>query len=259
MAKSRVGISPDLLGELSQENSKWFEFYENHPKAPKSKSHRNKVRSFLSYKEHNQRPFYSFGNADVENFKAMLKRSDFKGGGIDPYISAISKCAKILREERPDIFPPSFLSNISKSRNNEASESSGEVVTLKQISLIKKYTLEQGDLYEKYIFEKLFHQGIQLEELKTIGKEDFSRDVDLIYRANQYFKKITQYLIEKGEYARTKNINSEYFKLSHQAYFFLCPFCQERIENIAGNWILVRTEFDNEYRLVHAACKDKLK
>ncbi len=257
MAKSSVGIPPHLLGELSQENSKWFELYENHPQAPKTKSHRNKVRKFLEYKEHNQKPFYFFGQADVDNFIAMLKSAGYKGGGIDPFISAISKCAEILREEYPQTFPPSFLSSVSKSRKNEARESSGEVLTLGQITLIKKYTLEQGDLYEKYIFEKLFRRGVQLEELQFMGKNDFDEDIDLIYRANQYFKKITQYLTDQGEYKKTTNINSEHFKQSHQAYFFLCPTCQERIENIDENWVLVRTKFDDEYRLVHAACKEK--
>jgi len=258
MAKSSVRIPPGLLGELSQENNKWFEFYEKHPNAPKTKSYRKKVRYFLEYKGHNQKPFYSFGEAEVNNFLDMLKSAGYNRG-IDTFISAISKCAKILREEYSDIFPPSFLSSISKSRKNEASESSGEVLTLRQISLIKKYTLEQGDLYEKYIFENLFRRGVQLESLKVVEKIDFDEDVDFIYKANQYFKKLTSHLTEQGEYAKTTYLNSDHFKKSHQAYFFPCPFCQGRIENIAENWILVRIEFDDEYRLVHAACKDNLK
>lgn len=259
MAKSDVEIPPDLLGELSPENSKWFELYENHRLAPKTKSHRNKVRKFLEYKEHNQKPFYLFGQAEVDNFVTMLKSVGYNTGGINPYISAISKCAYILREEYPKTFRPSFLSNVSKSRKNEARKSSGEILSLGQISLIKKYTLEQGDLHEKYIFEKLFSRGVQLEELKVIGRNDFDEDIDFIYKANQYFKKLTTYLTEQGGYAKTTNLNSDHFKKSHQAYFFLCPICQERIENTAENWILVRTELDNEYHLVHATCKDKLK
>ena len=38
MAKSDVTIPPDLLDELSQENSRWFELYDNHAKAPKTES-----------------------------------------------------------------------------------------------------------------------------------------------------------------------------------------------------------------------------
>ena len=60
----------------------------------------------------------------------------------------------------------------------------------------------------------------------------------LFTRQIKYFKKLTQNLTERGEYAKTTNINSEHFKQSHQAYFFLCKTCQVRIENIAENWIL---------------------
>ncbi len=257
MARSSVKIPPEELGELSPENIKWFEVYEKHANAPKTKEYRDKVRQFLEYKKHNQKPFSSFEQADVSNFIAMLEREGYKAGGTDPFISAISKFAEILRGEYPETFPPSFLSNISKSRKNEAGESSGEVLTLGQISLIKKYTLEQGDLFEKYIFEKLFREGVQLEKLQIMGENDFDGENDFIYKANLYFKKITQYLTKSGKYKKTTNINSEHFKQSHQAYFFLCPTCQKRIENVAENWVLMRTSFNDEYHLVHTACKEK--
>lgn len=259
MAKGTARIPPSMLDELIQENKRWFELYENHPRAPQSKSYRNKAKKFLQYKEHNQKPFHLFKQADVDSFIDMLKSAGYDSSGISPFICAISGCAKILREEYPNDFSPSFLSGISNAIPKSVSEPSGEVLTLGQISLIKKYTFEQGDLQEKYIFEKLFRRGIQVEELKATGRDDFGENVDFAYKANQYFKKLTRYLAEQGEYIRATNLNSDHFKKSHQAYFFLCPICQERIENLAENWILARTELDEEYRLVHAACRGKLR
>jgi hypothetical protein len=258
MAKRSVRIPPELLGEVSEENRKWFEIYCNHPKAPKSKSYRKKIKNFLEYKDHNQKPFYTFNQIEVDKFIEMLIDAGYGGGGIDPFISAISRCAQILRDEYPDTFPSTFLISISKSRINEVSKSYGGVLTLLQLSLIKKFTIEQGDSFEKFVFEELFQKGVQLEELQSNGRSNFDSSVDYIYKANQYFRKLTQYLREKGEYANTKNINSEHFKQSHQAYFFTCPICQEKFENLEENWVLVRTEFDSQYRLVHAACKDRL-
>ena len=123
-------------------------------------------------------------------FAILYKCSKVRGTREEastPYISAISKCAEILRAEYSDIFSSSFLSSISTLRKNEGSNSSGEVLSIRQISMIKKYTLEQGDLYEKYIFEKLFRRGVQLEKLQIIGESDFDGDIDFIYKANQVF------------------------------------------------------------------------
>lgn len=259
MAKRDVIIPPHFLGEVSEENKKWFKIYCDNPKAPKTQSYKDKVRKFLEYVKHNKKPLYEFEQADVEIFIEMLMDAGYGGGGIDQFICAISGCARILRKYDPVTFPPSFLSSISPTlRMNEESKSSGDVLTLKQLSLIRKFTLEQDDRVDKFIFEALFRQGVQLEELQSIGKRDLDSSLDYKYKANQYFKKLTEYLKKHREYAKVKNVNAEHFKQSHQAYFFPCPICQKEFENIAENWVLVRTEFDSEYRLVHAACKDRL-
>jgi hypothetical protein len=251
MAKKNVRIPQKLLGELSRENRKWFEFYENHPSAP-GKAYRSKARKFLEYKKHNQKPFPAFDDTDVQIFIEMLKSAGY-GSGINGYIGAISGLAERLRTEFTQDFRPSFLTNISRFAVDEESKSSGIVLTQRQISLIKKYTLEKGSELEIYFFEKLFRQGVQLERLQIIGQEEFGEDIDFIYQSRQYFKRVTRYL--KSE----ENINAEHFKLSHQAYFFKCPNCEKETENIAENWVLIRTEFDDEYRLVCAGCKGKKK
>jgi hypothetical protein len=251
-------IDPKELGELSPENNKWFEIYFNHSKAPKNKGYKNKVKSFLEYKEHNQKPLDLLVDDDVKNFIDMLKRSGFGINGINPYINAISACAKLLREEYPISFSPLFLINISNLLSiNEEIKPSGEVLTLGQIDIIKKYTIEECDIYENYIFTRLFCEGVKLEELKISGKNYFSEEIDFDGKARKYFKKLTQQLKKHEKLDNITNINSEHLKKSHRAYYFLCPFCQKRFENIAENWILMRTEFNDEYRIIHALCKDK--
>ncbi len=229
MAKRGVRIPPDLLGEVCEENRKWIEIYENHPKASKIKNYKSKFTRFLRYIEHNQKPFYLFDQADVDKFIDMLIDSGYGGGGIDQFIHAISSCAQILRDEYHDQFPSSFLINVSKSLINEESKSYGEVLNLKQLSLIKKFTLEKGDTFDQFVFEELFQKGVQLEELQSIGIRNSDTSINYKNKATKYFRKLTQYLQNQGEYFKAKNINSEHFKLSHEAYFFLCPICAREI------------------------------
>lgn len=261
MARGPARIPLEELGELSSENKKWFEIYENHTKAPGTKEYRDQVREFLEYKNHNRKPFPEFEKTDVSNFLEMLERAGFKAGGINTYVSVINACTKILHEEDSETFTLSWLDGLltKRKKKEEESESPGEVLTVEQISLIKKYNREQGNEITRYIFDKLFRGGVQLEELQNIGKHDFEKDIDFINESTKYFRKITSYLIERKVYTETAIINSKHFKLSHQAYFYQCPFCKEEFENVNENWILVRTEYDAEYRLVHAACKGKLK
>jgi site-specific recombinase XerC len=260
MARGTAKISSDELGELSSENKKWFEVYENHAKAPKTKEYRDQVREFLEYKNHNRKSFQAFDQTDVSNFIEMLEHAGFQAGGINTYISAINACAKILHEEDSEAFTLSWLDGLrTKRKNKEESESPGEVLTVEQISLIKKYNREQGNEITRYIFDNLFRGGVQLEELQNIGKHDFREDIDFINESAKYFRKITSYLIKSKVYTETAIINSKHFKLSHQAYFYQCPFCKEVFENVNQNWILLRTKYDTEYRLVHAACKGRLK
>ena len=261
MARRKKEIPPEMLGEISQENAEWLIFYENHPKAPKTEHYRNYVREFLCYINHNQKSFTKFTENDADNFIGMLERVPFSGSGINNYIGAISGCARILREEKQDSFSPTFLINISKKRRkrqeNECKPSS-EYFTLRQISLIKKFTYEQCNDTDQFIFNELYYNGIQLVELQSIGKELLDSKIDYIHKANQYFLKITEHLKEMGEYFEENNINSEHFKQSHKDFFIRCPFCEQDVENISENWILVRTEFTDKYRIIHSPCKDKL-
>ena len=190
----------------------------------------------------------------------LTERGHFtEGRGTDSFISSISTCAKILHEEYPEIFTSSWLDSLLPKRKNEEGDPTGEAFTLNQISLIKKYTLELGNDIEIFIFYKLFREGdTKLEDLQSGGKNDFVGDVNFIDEANKYFRKITRYL-KKETHKKTARINSAHFKLSHKAYFFYCPYCQLYIENVKENWILVQTDYYDEYRLVHAACKEKVK
>jgi len=298
MAKGKAKIPLHLLGELSSENSKWFRAYEKSPKAPTTKSYRTKVERFLRYTKHNQKPFYTFIQDDVINFIEMLeKEGEYRGGGIDPYIGAISKCAEILRDEYPKKFSPFFLADISKLKKNEKSTPSGQALTSTQISYIRKYNTEhaeQDDFYGEYIFEMIFQLGLQLEELQLYQPKDYDREkqcfisaggepipyqisvidsllirfldsakdisnkhVDFSSESRKYFKEVTAYLKGKDVYSEGRNINSEYLKQSHTAYFIPCPNCKKETENIEENWVLTKVESSDVYRLYCKTCKGK--
>ena len=73
-----------------------------------------------------------------------------------------------------------------------------------------------------------------------------------------YFKKVTTYLKSiAGVWKKERSLNYSDILKSHEIYMIKCPNqnCGELSENFQKNWVLVKTEFDTEYRLVCSQCK----
>ena len=108
----------------------------------------------------------------------------------------------------------------------------------------------------KGVDEKVFYGGHQKikELLEQIVKHKGERELGVTIKNvdNRYFKKLAEHLEKEGF---PRKINSKTIHRSHDAYFLICPTCGNKTENVETNWILVRTEFDDNYRLVCSKCK----
>lgn len=285
MARGKPTIPDEYLGEISDENSVWFEAYsENHPIGPTPKV---KVGKILRYKEINQISIQDFSLKEIREFKDMMEERTYKPSGIEPYIRNFSGFAKFLRENHKDEFPETFLLNINDVINELDEEknalgTSDKSLSPMQINLIRKYNKENGTVYDEYIFEVFFQLGIQGKELqlcqpkfqhpnkpcftpqkgnnifyntvistilKKIKEVDEDELAKKIRNVRYYFEDVSEYVDGK--------VNATSLKASHLAYFLLCPSCKEKTENVEENWVLVRTEFDEGHRLYCVKCKGK--
>ena len=282
-------IPKEFLGEISEENQRWFDLYQD-------KNYRSQIKRFLRYKEHNNKPFHLMTIDDIRKFADMLDNLEnpYKSNGFNNFIYGIAALAKTLREKQGKPFGKDFLVDITAPlvKPTKDTESPGEVLTLEQIRGIRKYNKEQKTIYEEYIFELLFQLGITIEDINYCkpkyqnnkenifdidGRKKFpynkkiatllekltpesreeldNKDFNNNY-VSAYLQKATAFLEREIKY-KGKDISKNHMTKSHNAYILSCPNCERKIENIAKNWILVRAEIDDEYRLVCAECKGR--
>lgn len=280
MAKSKVKSLPQ--GEMEENNKKWFDEYieHHHPEG-----YNSLVERFLRFSDFQNRPFDTFVIDDLDRYKRILEVSGRRSGN-DFY--AIKNFRNFLRDKYQKQFGETFLPNLSRFiPRTQKSKTNGMVLSLPQISYIRKYN--KSDIYDEYVFEVLFQLGVQKEYLKFClpvyadpanrlfvlkGKKepipyndkietllskikDAKKLEDKIKKINhQYFYKITDYLRDDIKiFPENRKLNSSDILVSHQAYFFTCPNCGDKFENIAENWILAKMEVDNQNRLFCTQCK----
>ena len=288
MAGSDAKIPPKLLGKIHPKNKEWFNLYDENNAL--TASYKKNIKEFLKFTEHNNRRFNEFTLNDVEKYRDMLiETAEFTSNSAGDVISAVSGFKNWLIDNTKD-FRPEFLYGILTLKpEREDSKNPRETLGTEQIFWIKKYNQEQGTIYDTYIFELIFQLGINQNQLvlclpkyKNLEKESFvykdeseipynSKIAQLLGETDDinedklrhemtnvsrgYFKRMTAYFNE--EYGFEKKINATNVRKSHEVYFVPCPNCREKTEYIAKNWILLRAEFNDEYRLVCAKCKGK--
>ena len=225
---------------------------------------------------------------DITNFIGILDRLNQKTSQKNNYISAANAFRVFLLEQHPDLFDPSFLDGLISLKKQ--SDSSPERIALNpdQLFLIRKYADVKPKPLTIYIFELYFQLGIQKKDIQyctvqnaDLEKMEFRKDKNVIkynnviqnlllkYRnelkdanlsassASDKFETLTSWLIKNnaaGQYFDSP-LCWEDVNFSHSLYILTCPVCQRKHENIASNWVLVKTEIENEYRLACVQCK----
>jgi hypothetical protein len=246
------------------------------------------IENFLKYSGLEGRSLDSFTTNDVKNYILALWDHEIGSARTDLIIEAICTFKNYLIERNS--FPSDFLKDIRKFKVNEKSSPDTLSLTFEQLKRVRNFN-KQCKSFE-YLFEILFQLGIDkkdlvncLPEYANLGTGEFihgkkvikfnqkikyllnnkfdSKDIKRIIRNIDYlyFGKVTKDLRDNNLYQRPepRQINYSDILDTHKKYILKCPNpeCNEFTENISSNWVLVKTNFEDEYRLFCSSCKGK--
>lgn len=258
-------ISKDLLKEIAPQNKEWFDKYRT-----KTPNYYANVQEFLEFCAFKNDKFISqLGRNDIDLYIATLKDCGARPNTINRRLSALSGFGNFLHTNYPDTFDKNFFSDKpSHEKIKEINPKEIQALDLKQLHYIREYNHRSvKSAKDEYIFELFYQLGITEEELLARQfPEPRNKQVDEIIKKvpkgvvkkgtiDSYLIRITNELIDKKVYDKTRKISSYDLTESHKAYFFQCPNCKLFFENISKNWVLVRMESDQDYRLFCFQCK----
>lgn len=289
MPRIKSKLPPGLLSdEIEDNNKRWLEEFKVSPHC--KENYYANIRNFLRYKNFKDRPICSISGDDVLQYIDVMLKTDFSPHTRNTLISELQVFKEFLIETHPLEFKDKqFLDNLQALRDNDIptqDELDDEPLDLIQLSYIREYNAQNIE-YE-LIFELFFQLGIKYRELKIClpknaikdessfmfnGKKiEYNAKIGVLiektagmelnwntYTVLNYLEKITQVLRDKQVFDKNRNIGIRDLKESHKAFFFTCPACKKEYENTAENWVLARTEIDDEYHIVCAYCKGKTK
>jgi hypothetical protein len=278
--------------EINPENNLFLIAFKNNNRFYKSGYYQN-IENFLKYKGISTKPLSSLTADDVEMYRDDMWKEGVGSKRTDAIISAISTFKKYLITEKS--FPDNFLQRIEDLRINDKSLSDKSVIfSREQLFEIRAFN-EQHSTFE-YVFEVLFQLGVDKKDLIFCTPHNadkarhafinekkgifikYNNRINDLFSLNcdeqelkkvitnidyQYFQKLTNYLREeKNIIIRPKPqqiIYSDIIK-SRDYFIFRCPNenCSQFVENLAQNWVLVRTDFEADYRLFCNECKGNL-
>jgi site-specific recombinase XerD len=275
--------------DIDEKNRMWLNEFEK--ATNRVASYYDNIENFLSFKDFTNKPFNQFTETDVWPCIQVMLDSGFSPHTRNTLISELSQFRDYLKNKHPDDFPEHFLKDLEDTFRDThvPSEYSidSEALSLSQLSLIRRYNRRESSLslQDEYLFELFFQLGIKKEQVLSChphkankqnftftykGKEIKFNDqiAELIEKissveqiiwntntANRYFERITFFLKQKGEWHKDRTVGKNDLKKTHDAYIFTCPVCGRRLENHAGNWVLAKTDIDDEYHVVCAVCK----
>ena len=284
MARARNLSVKDCNKSIEGINKIWFEDFQVHTD---NITYHNNIERLLKLKIFSDRPFNTYDMDDIFNFCELLESLPVSPSTINNYLSAIVTFKDYLINKFPNDFNKLFLSEVGDLRQKGLKQFERIPLNPYQLNLIRKYTDTKP--ITKYIFEIFFQLGIDKKDIEFCNiqninyeKMEFKTNKDPIKynvviqnillkysgviskvplttdKASSRFETITGYLIKNnanGKYSKKRLLCYEDIKMSHDLFIFTCPNCKVKHENLASNWVLAKTEFEEEYRLVCSLCK----
>jgi hypothetical protein len=271
------------LKEIEPINKGWLESFKK--KTSYKPGYYQTIGNFLKYSKYKGKPFNTFTLADVEDYIFIMWDNGYSSNRTDDVVATISSFKNFLIKNSS--FPSDFLDDILSLQVKENSISDSEPLSLFQLHHIREYN--NSNIIDEFIFEIYFQLGIDKQDLAICtpqnadnekrcfrfkGKEiRYNQKIEqLISRIQsvdrlemkiknidyRYLKNVTTHLKSiAGAWQKERALNYSDILKSHQVYMVKCPNvkCGELSENIQQNWVLVKQDFDTEYRLFCSQCK----
>ncbi|WP_068777892.1 hypothetical protein [Paenibacillus sp. GM2] len=283
----KASFPKELLTQVIESNNKiWIEQYKTMTNF--SKGYYQKLENFFRFHKFTNKPFNLFVLKDVEEYIEVLFYNDYAPNLIDSVISNLSSFKNFLIVQYPDNFSQSFLSNILslKIGTKEKKYAESRPLTYKQLAHIKQYI--KSNIRTEYIFNVFYQLGIDKKNFHVCSPDNAVRKKNSFVKENieiefnfviaelltrvmlepnfkatpnmisAHFKKIQMYLSDNNLLEEDQTITYNDIIKTHERFFFICPHCDRKKENISSNWILVKTSINNELQLICSECKGQL-
>jgi len=259
-------IPKDHLKEMAPKNKEWFEKYKT--KTPSYYTNIQEFLEFCAYK--NDKYISQLDKTDIDSYFKTLKEFHAKPPTIHGRYSALSDFRNFLHALDSYTFDEKYLSAILDYEQIEIKKPTiKKALSLTQVKYVREYNhLSAKSVKDEYIFELFFQLGIREIDLvackfpknKSAVVEEFIKKVPKgsikVGTINSYLQRITNHLKKIGLYDENgRLISSGDLTENHEAYCLQCPNCKISFENIPENWVLTRTESDQDFRLYCSHCK----
>jgi hypothetical protein len=245
-------------------------------------SYINAIERVFKYKENWNIDFKDYTVELYNKFVLDLMEHDASEDRIDFISVAIKKMRDYFAEIYPDEFDKEFLKHIVKLNSEDTKNLPARSLTPIEISIVKQFIREEEQEKMEYMFNIFYYLGIRKNEFgiynplnanykeKCFKKGDkkvrFNEDIEKFiskvkgkkittYMISYHFSRITEKLIELGYYEDDKAFTYDDIIKTRDKFFFTCPCCGRKLENISSNWVLAQYEVSNEKLLVCVYCK----
>lgn len=272
-----------LADTIESNNQRWIdEFYRD---KGLTNSYYQSLKNFFRFIKFSNKPFSLFTLSDIYDYLEVMIENDYGVRRINGVLSFLASLKDFLIEKYPQTFSPHFLADISKIKIENPDKKYFDYKPLNLIQLSYAREFMQQDLRIEYIFEIFYQLGIQKKQfnicsLKYADQETMVfRHKDTIIHYNEkiqellskigalnefkvdytmisfYLNRLEEYLKSKGVYDQNKTLTYSDIQKTHERFFVSCPNCGRKNEMISKNWVLTKTNLDNEYFLVCSTCK----
>lgn len=228
----------------------------------------------ISFKDYTEETF--------ENYILELINSNASESRINFISGTFIRMKDYFIKRYPNEFDEKFLSNIFMLDSNTTKNIPARSLTPAELSIIKMFIDEENQEKLQYIFNVFYYIGAKKKDFAIYNPRnaDFKNRY-YVYNAKKYefidnneellkkvkgqkirytviahyFPRITHKLRSLGFYENDKTFTYDDIMKTRENFFFTCPCCGRKVENMSTNWVLVKYDKSNEEILVCSFCK----
>lgn len=229
------------------------------------------------------KPFNLVTNDDLRAYVDTCRGLGYESNTTASVISHLSTFASFLKGKYPEVFSKTFFMDVAEVTPQRETQRPAQALNYTQISAIRRYVKSEPKIL--YFFELILQTSVKKENIRyclpknsnpnsmeflhkghVICKYNeiiqdiinlYGNDFDLYintYEIATFLKRITAYLQEISVFSGTRDITFQDISDTQKKFFFVCPNCGRKLENHMSNWILAKTEYDDD-RDYHLFCK----
>jgi hypothetical protein len=278
-------VPEEFFSKPLEQNEIYFNELINNKKY--NKQRKDMLYRFISFKDFSTKLINKITISDIINYIDLHEKYGYAPTSIINRITDIADYINFVKEKNELIFPPQIVNEINELEvyYRTKTNKKAKAFNSEQLKMIREYN--KTDSKANYYFELLFQlDDIKKEDIdyctpkyldrekwvfirpngtpirinskikELIKKTADQKELEISYNmGSRYLENITKNLKIRNCFYKESNLNIYDIRESSKNFFIVCPNCKNRLESDANNWVLAKTEHDDDYRLVCNVCK----